>query len=272
MSDTVLIKPSSGWRVVNLKEVWQYRDLLYFLTIRGIKAKYAQSVLGVGWAVVQPLATTIIFTIVFSRIAKVSSDGTPYAVFSYLALWPWIYFSGTLTESAASLVNNSNMITKVYFPRLVLPLAAVFSKLLDFLIGLVVVVCFLVYYHIAPGWGLLLVPILLIQLLCCSLGLGLIFSAMAVQYRDIRYALTFVVQLLMYAAPVVYSTTAVPEEYQLLYSFNPMVGVVEGFRAGFLGRPMPWQWIWPGALSSAVLFAFGLTYFRKMERLFADVA
>jgi len=269
---SIIIQPSSGWKFANLREVWQYKDLLYFLTIRGIKSKYAQSILGVSWAIIQPLFTTLVFTIVFNRLAKVSSDGIPYALFSYLALWPWNYFSGTLTESSNSLITNANMITKVYFPRLVLPLSSVFSKLLDFIIGFIVVIGFLFYYQVVPGLGIVWIPVLIFLLLLTSLGLGLIFSAMAVQYRDVKHAMTFVVQLLMYGAPVVYSTHAIPSQFQFWYSLNPMVGVIEGLRAGFLNRPMPWGWIWPGSIVAVILFLFGLAYFRKMEKNFADVA
>jgi lipopolysaccharide transport system permease protein len=270
--DQTIIRPSSGWKLINLKELWRYRDLLYFLTIRGIKARYAQSILGVSWAIIQPLFTTLVFTIVFGRLAKVSSDGVPYALFSFLGLWPWSYFSATLTESSNSLITNANMITKVYFPRLVLPLSSIFSKLLDFIVAFLAVVAFLIYFRVSPGVGIVWVPLLIIQLLMASLGIGLILSAMAVQYRDVKHAMTFAVQLLMYAAPIVYSTNAVPEEYQVLYSINPMVGVVEGFRAAFLDKPMPWHWIWPGSICSVVLFFYGMMYFRKMERVFADVA
>ncbi len=267
-----VIEPSSGWQLVDFKELWRYKDLLYFLTLRGIKARYAQSILGVSWAIIQPLFTTLVFTIVFGGLARVDSDGIPYTLFSYLALWPWNYFSGTLTESANSLVQNANMITKVYFPRMVLPLSAVLSKLLDFIIAFVVVIGMLGYYQVVPGWGLLVLPLLIIQLLMCSLGVGMTLSAMAVKYRDVKHALTFVVQLLLYAAPVVYSTTAVPEPYQKFYALNPMVGVIEGFRAAFLDRAMPWEWIWPGTIVAFVLFIFGMLYFRRMERIFADVA
>lgn len=257
---------------MDLKEVWRHKDLLYFLTIRGIKAKYAQSILGISWAIIQPLFTALVFTVVFGRLANVGSDGVPYALFSLLALWPWNYFTGTLTESSNSLITNANMITKVYFPRLVLPLSSVFSKLLDFVIAFVVIIFFLFYYQVTPGWGIICLPIFIVQLLFTSLGLGLILSAMAVQYRDVKHAMTFVVQILMYAAPVVYSTHALPEKYQFWYSLNPMVGVIEGFRAAFLDRPLPWQWIWPGSIVAIFLFLYGLLYFRKMERVFADVA
>ncbi|WPR77409.1 ABC transporter permease [Algoriphagus sp. NG3] len=267
-----IIEPSKGWKVIDFEELWRYKDLLYFLTVRGIKARYAQSILGVGWAIIQPLFTTLVFTVVFGGLAKVDSDGMPYILFSYLALWPWNYFSGTLSESANSLVANAGMITKVYFPRLILPLAAIFSKLLDFIISFVVLLVLLIYFKVMPGVGIIWLPILLIQLLMTSLGIGMILSAMAVQYRDVKYALGFIVQLLLYGAPVVYSTTAVPEQYQFLYSLNPMVGVIEGIRAMFLSRPMPWEWIWPGAIVAGLLFVFGLLYFRRMEKVFADVA
>lgn len=267
-----VIQPSKGWQFIDFKELWRYKDLLYFLTVRGIKARYAQSILGIGWAIIQPLFTTLVFTVVFGGLAKVESDGIPYILFSYLALWPWNYFSGTLSESANSLVSNAGMITKVYFPRLILPLAAIFSKLLDFVISFVVLLVLLIYFQVLPGWKMVFLPLLLIQLLACSLGIGMILSAMAVQYRDVKYALGFIVQLLLYGAPVVYSTTAVPDQYQFLYSLNPMVGVIEGIRAMFLNRPMPWDWIWPGAIVALLFFIFGLFYFRRMEKIFADVA
>ncbi len=258
--------------MVDFKELWRYKDLLYFLTLRGIKARYAQSILGVSWAIIQPLFTTVVFTLVFGGLAKVDSDGMPYILFSYLALWPWNYFSGTLTESANSLIQNANMITKVYFPRMVLPLSAILSKMLDFTIAFVVVIFMLIYFKQVPGWGVLFTPLLILQLLLCSLGIGMFLSALAVKYRDVKHALTFLVQLLLYAAPVVYSTSAVPAEYQKFYILNPMVGVIEGFRAAFLNRPMPWEWIWPGSIVAVVVFVFGMMYFRKMERIFADVA
>lgn len=267
-----VIQATKGWQFIDFEELWRYKDLLYFLTVRGIKARYAQSVLGVGWAIIQPLFTTLVFTVVFGGLAKVDSDGMPYVLFSYLALWPWNYFSGTLSESANSLVANAGMITKVYFPRLILPLAAIFSKLLDFMISFVILLVLLIYFKVVPGFGIVFLPLLLIQLLLCSLGIGMVLSAMAVQYRDVKYALGFIVQLLLYTAPVVYSTTAVPEQWQFVYSLNPMVGVIEGIRAMFLDRPMHWEWIWPGAIVGVVLFVFGLFYFRRMEKVFADVA
>lgn len=269
----LIIRPSNGWQLIDWKELFRYKDLLYFLTVRGIKARYAQSVLGVGWAIIQPLFTTIVFTVVFGNLAGISSDGVPYVIFSFSAMVPWNYFSNTLTESSNSLVQNAHMITKVYFPRLVLPLSAAFSKLLDFAIGLIVLAGFMIYFRFVPTIHVLYLPLLILILLMCSLGLGMILSAMAVQYRDVKHAVAFVVQLLLYAAPVVYPTSKVPVAWQFWYSLNPMVGVIEGFRAALLSnQAMPWHWIGTGACVSLLLFIFGAFYFRRMEKIFADVA
>jgi lipopolysaccharide transport system permease protein len=268
-----VIQPTKGWQLINLEELWRYKDLLYFLVIRGIKARYAQSVLGISWAIIQPLFTTLIFTVIFGNVAKISSDGVPYVIFSFAAMVPWTYFSGTLTDSANSLVQNANMISKVYFPRLVLPLSAAFSKLLDFIIGFLVFTGFLFYFKMTPSWEVVFLPLLLLILLMTSLGAGMFLSAMAVQYRDVKHAITFLVQILMYAAPVVYPTSSIPEVYRFWYSLNPMVGVIEGFRSIFLGtQEFPWQLIVPGAFVALILFVFASLYFRKMEKIFADVA
>lgn len=267
-----LIRATKGWQGIDLAELIRYKDLLWFLTLRGIKAKYAQSILGVGWAVIQPLFTTLVFTIVFGNLAKVTSDGLPYFIFSLTGMVCWNYFSGTLTESTNSLVMNANMISKVYFPRLVLPLAAVFSKLLDFIIGMVLLIVFLFLYKIPLTTEVLVLPLLIVLLLMTSIGMGMLLSAMAVQYRDVRHAMMFLTQLLMYAAPVVYPTSSVPEQYQTLYALNPMVGVIEGFRAALIHtRPIPWDFIGLGAMVATIMLVGGALYFRKMERVFADV-
>lgn len=229
--------------------------------------------LGIGWAIIQPLVSAVVFTLVFGRLARVSSDGVPYLIFSFVGLVPWLYFSGTLTESANSLVQNANMITKVYFPRIVLPLAAAFAKILDFAIGFFVIAILLFVYGFAPTIDLVFLPLLVAILLLFSLGAGMTLSAMAIQFRDVKHALTFAVQLLMYAAPVVYPASKVPEKFLSIYSLNPMVGVIEGFRSMLLGtRTMPWQMILIGAGVSFFVFLFGSFYFKKMERVFADVA
>ncbi len=270
---TTVIRPQKGWVPIDIPEIIKYRDLLYFLVVRGIKAKYAQSILGVGWAVLQPLFTTVVFTVVFGNLAKVGSDGVPYVIFSFTAMVPWNYFSGTLTDSSNSLVANASMITKVYFPRVVLPLASIFSRLLDFLIGFIAVGGFMIYYQFIPSLNALFIPLLLIILLLTSIGLGLILSSMAVQYRDVKHVMTFLTSLLMYAAPVVYPASLVPEKWIFLYSLNPMVGVIEGFRSALLGtQPMPWESILWGGLVAIMIFVFGAYYFKKMERVFADVA
>jgi len=272
LSSKIQIRPVSGWQLINWQELVEYRDLLYFLTIRGIKARYAQSVLGVSWAIIQPLFSTVIFTIIFGKLAKVGSDGMPYALFSFTAMVPWNYFSSTLTESANSLVANSNMINKVYFPRLILPLSAAFSKLLDLFIGLAVLGGFMIYFKVVPDVTILLLPVFIAMLLCTSLGIGMVLSAMSVQYRDVKHALTFVVQLLMYAAPVVYPVSIIPEQFRLIYCLNPMVGVIEGFRASVFGNPFPWTYIGMGVPAAIILFIFGAFYFRRMEKNFADLA
>lgn len=270
---SIVIRPTRGWRGINIRELLHYKDLLWFLTVRGIRAKYAQSVLGISWAVIQPLFSTLVFTVIFGRLAKIDSNGVPYFLFSLVALVPWTFFANTLTDSANSLIANSAMINKVYFPRLVLPLSSILSKGVDFIIGFILLICFLIWYQIIPSWEIILLPWLIGVLLMTSLGIGMILSAMAVQYRDVKHAMGFAVQLLMYAAPVVYPTTNVPAAYQFAYSLNPMVGVIEGFRSIFLSTiPFPHEWMLAGTGVSAILFVVGLFYFRRMERIFADVA
>ncbi|MEM6630828.1 MAG: ABC transporter permease [Bacteroidota bacterium] len=270
---TQVIQPTKGWQLIDLNELWHYKDLLYFLTIRGIKAKYAQSVLGVGWAIIQPLVQTLVFTVIFGNLAQMGSDGVPYILFSFCAMVPWTYFSNILTESTNSLVQNKAMLSKVYFPRLVLPLSAVFSKLLDFAIGFLVMLGLFVYYRFIPGTEVAIFPLLLLILIMTSLGTGMILSAMAVQYRDIQYAMSFMVRILMYSVPVVYSISIIPEKYLYFYALNPMVGVIEGMRAAFLGtKEIPWDLIGIGGIVALILFIFGAFYFRRMEKSFADIA
>jgi lipopolysaccharide transport system permease protein len=268
-----VIEPKSGWRLIDFKELWQYRDLFYFLVWRSVKARYAQSTIGIGWAVIQPLFSMLVFTIVFGRLAKISSDGVPYAVFSFAALVPWTYFANALSESTASLVTNSNLLSKVYFPRLILPLSSVLAKLVDFSIAMVLLLGLLVFYGMMPNWGVLALPLLIVLMMLTAAGLGMWLTSLSVQYRDVNYAIGFIVQLLMYSAPVVYPASLIPEKYQLLYALNPMVGVIEGFRSALLGtRPMPWHFLAMGTITALAVAITGALYFRRKERLFADVA
>ena len=268
-----VIEPSSGWRLVDFRELYRYRDLLYFLTFRSIRVLYAQSAIGIGWAVLQPLCSMIVFTVVFGLFAGIKSDGMPYAIFSMAALVPWTYFSNALLEASNSLVNQSQMITKVYFPRVILPLSAVLAKLIDFSIAMVMLAILLAWYRVVPTWNILFLPLLVVIMVVAAAGLGMWLTALAIHYRDVKHALNFITQLIMYASPVVYSATIVPAKWQLYYALNPMVGVIEGFRAALLGtRAMPWDWIAVGSLTAAALLVSGLLFFRHQERLFADVA
>ncbi|MCC6493232.1 MAG: ABC transporter permease [Pirellulales bacterium] len=268
-----VIEPRSGWRLVDWREIVEYRDLFMFLTWRSVKARYAQSAIGIGWAVIQPVISMLLFTLVFGKLAKLTSDGVPYALFSLTALVPWTYFSGALNDSATSLVSNANMISKVYFPRLILPIAAVLSRLIDFAIASTILAGMMLWFGRAPSWGVLAIPVLVLLMMTTAAGMGMWLTALAIQYRDVKHAMSFIVQFLMYAAPVVYSITLVPEEYRLYYAAYPMVGVIEGFRSALLAtRPMPWDLLAVSTASAAALALSGCLYFRRRERIFADVA
>lgn len=270
----VVIEPHTGWRGVDWKELREYRDLLIFMTLRNIKVRYAQSAIGVGWAVIQPVASMLVFTVIFGKLVGVKTDGEiPYSVFTFTALVPWTYFANCLTDSAASMVSNAGIISKIYFPRLILPAAVIGAKLVDFCIALVILAILMATYGVVPGAYIVVLPLLIVIMTVTAAGLGLWLTALAIQYRDISYGMQFAVQLLMYAAPVVYPASLVPEKYQLLYALNPMVGVIEGFRAALLSsRPMPWDLIGIGAAVATVLFIIGISYFRRKEHVFADVA
>ena len=270
---TTYIEPRAGWQVIDLRAIWAYRDLLYFLSLRGIKIKYAQSILGVGWAVINPLVQALLFTVIFGNLAQIGSDGVPYVLFSFTALVAWTYFSGILTDATSSLLSNRAMLSKVYFPRLILPLSAVISKLVDFAVALLVLIGLLVYYRMLPSADIVWLPLLLLILILTSIGMGSFLSALAIQYRDVNYAMQFVVRLLMYLAPVVYPVTTIPEAYRGLYALNPMVGVIEGIRSMLLGtRDFPWSWVLTGLGTSLIIFFIGCFFFQRMERHFADIA
>lgn len=270
---TLHIRPPSGWQLFDWRELWHYRDLLYFLVWRDIKTRYAQSVLGVGWAIIQPVFSMIVFTIVFGGLAKVSSDGVPYAIFSYTALVPWTYFANSLTGSTNSMVKSASMISKVYFPRLVLPLSEVLGKLIDFSIALLLLFGLMAWFQQMPTIWVLALPLLALLMVLTAAGMGMWLTALAIQYRDVSYGLNFGVQLLMYAAPVVYPASLVPDAYRLLYGLNPMAGVIEGFRSALLAtNPMPWDLLAVGSVTAVLLFISGMLYFSRMEQFFADVA
>jgi lipopolysaccharide transport system permease protein len=277
-----VIEPTSGWRLVNWHELYAYRDLLRFLTWRAIKVRYAQSAVGIGWAIIQPLFQMITFTLVFGRLARLDSDGVPYASFSLVALVAWTFFSSGVINGANSLVSNAHMISKIYFPRLVLPLADVASKLFDLGIATALALAVLPLLGWQPNAGVLMIPVLIVLMTAATLACGLWLSALAIQFRDVNHAITFIVQIMMYASPVVYPTSLLPETYevggftlapQTIYALNPMVGVIEGLRSALLGtRPMPYEWIALGTLTSSIILVTGALYFRSRERLFADVA
>jgi lipopolysaccharide transport system permease protein len=268
----VRIRPSRGWKAVELRELWCYRELLYFLTLRDIQLRYKQTALGVAWAVIQPLLTMAVFTIFFGKLGGLPSDGKPYALFVLAALLPWQLFSYALTQSSQSLANEQRLITKVYFPRLIVPLASVLSGVVDFLVAFALMLGGMVLFGVKPGWGIVTVPGFALFALVAALAVGLWLSALNVQYRDVRYTLPFLTQFWMFLTPVAYPASLVPAAYRPLYGVNPMAGVVEGFRWALLGTEVPdWALMAVSGGVVVVLFAGGLFYFRWLEKTFADV-
>ena len=268
-----VIEAHRGWRAIDWTELRQYSDLFRFLIWREIKVRYAQSAIGIGWAIIEPVSSMLVFTIIFGQLVKVSSEGAPYAVFSFAALVPWTYFCNATVDGVNCLITEANMLRKIYFPRMLLPLSAVCAKLVDFGLAMLVLFGLMAWYKIFPNWFVLFLPLLVILMVLTAAGVGILLTALAVQYRDVKHAMSFLVRILMYAAPVVYPASLIPERYQLLYALNPMVGVIEGFRAILLStRAMPWDLLAVGTVSAVFLAAFGLIYFRSRERLFADVA
>ena len=266
-----IIRPHSGWEWIDFRELARYRDLLFFLVWRDIKVLYAQTVLGFLWAILNPLIQIAIFTVIFGRVANIETEGIPYVLFVSVAIVPWTYMSDAMTQSSQSLVAEQSMLGKVYFPRLIYPLTPVLAKLVDFTIALLLVVAVLVYYGVRPTWNLLWLPLFFVWMLMIPAGVGLWLSALAIRFRDVKFAMQFGIRMLLYTTPVLYSASAIPADYRLFYSINPLVGVIEGIRASLLGMDMPWMYILPGAVSVFVLFGGGLMYFRRMERVFVDV-
>lgn len=267
-----VIQPSKGWVSLKLRDLWEYRELLFFLTWRDIKIRYKQTALGAVWAILQPVMTMVIFTIFFGRVAKISSEGIPYPLFSFAALLPWQLFARALTESSNSLVANQRLISKVYFPRLVIPISAILAGLVDFGIAFVVLIGMMFYYGVVPTAAVLSLPFFLLLAVVTALAAGLWFSALNVEYRDVRHTMPFLVQFWLFATPIAYPSSLVPEKWRLLYGLNPLAGVVEGFRWALLGQkgglgPM----VAVSALAVCVLLIAGLVYFQRMEKTFADV-
>lgn len=266
-----IIRPSQGWVSLKLHELWEYRELLYFLTWRDVKVRYKQTALGAAWAIIQPLFTMVVFSLFFGRLAGIPSDGVPYPIFSYTALLPWSYFAQALTQSSNSLVGSANLLSKVYFPRLVIPLSAVLGGVLDFAIAFVVLLGMMVFYQIAPTPAIALLPLFLLLALVTALGVGLWLSALNVEYRDVRYTLPFLTQFWLFATPVAYPSSLLSEPWRTIYGVNPMVGVVEGFRWALLGTNPPGPMLLVSAAVAIALLVSGAFYFRRMERTFADV-
>ena len=265
------IKPISGWQAIDFKELKDYRDLFFFMVWRHIKVMYAQTILGFSWAIFQPLIQIVIFSIVFGKVAKVPTDDTPYFLFSTVAIIPWTYMSQAMSLSSQSLIQGQHMLGKIYFPRLIFPVTPVFAKLIDFAISVLLLIAVLLYYRILPSWNVLYLPLFIVVMMCISAGVGMWTSALAIRFRDVKHAMPFVLRMLIYSAPIVYSASQIPAPYRIIYSMNPIVGVIEGFRSCLLGKPMPWIYIWPGIISAALIFITGAMYFKRMERIFVDV-
>ena len=277
VSKIKIIKAKKGWELIDWKELYEYKDLFYFLVLRDVKSIYKQTVLGFFWAIIRPVFSMIIFSAVFGGLAKIPSDGVPYPIFSYAALIPWTYFSTTMTFSSQSLIAGTGIITKVYFPRLIIPLVPVLSKMVDFLISFVIYFILMAWYGFIPTSNIVWIPILIVLMMLASSEIGMWLSALAIQYRDIPHGIQFLSQILLYAAPVVWPISLISEKFgqniKLIYGLYPMAGVIEGFRSALIGHnAMPWDLIGMGAISSLFLFFTGAFYFKKKERIFAAVA
>jgi len=271
ISPTLTICPPRKWVPVDLHELWNYRELLISFTMRDIKIRYKQTALGFAWAIIQPLFMMVIFTVIFGGFAQIPSDGVPYPLFSFAALLPWMLFSEGLTRSTTSMVINSNIMTKVYFPRLIMPISGILSPLVDFLVSMVILIIMMAYYGFVPTLNVVFLPLFIILALATSLGVGLWLSALNVRYRDFQYTVPFLIQIWMYASPVVYPASMIPESIRYLYGLNPMVGVIEGFRWALLGTDIPGSIILLSVVVVIILVVSGMFYFRRMEQYYADI-
>jgi len=266
-----LIEPRRGWNMLNWRELWAYRELLWVLTARDVKVRYKQTVLGAAWAVIRPLLTMVIFSIVFGQLAKMPSDGYPYPVFVYAALLPWTFFSAAITSSGQSLVGSANLVSKVYFPRLIIPLSSIGAGLVDLAIATVVLLAMMAWYGVGFTWNLLAAPLLLAGVVFVALGVGTLLSALTVAYRDFTHLTPFLVQIWMYITPVIYPVALVPEQWRWLLYVNPMTGLIEAFRSAFLGKPFDVGGIGLSFAVALAIFALGVAYFERVERRFADI-
>jgi lipopolysaccharide transport system permease protein len=267
----VTIEPNKDWSAIELRDLWAFRELLYFLTWRDVKVRYKQTELGIAWAIIQPLLTMLIFTIFFGRLAGVPSDNIPYPIFAYAGLLPWTFFANAIGNSGNSLVGNANLITKVYFPRVIIPGAAVMAGLVDFAIAFVILILLMIYYGVMVTWSVLMFPLLVVLTTLLALGLGMWLSALNVKYRDVRFALPFLIQLWMFVSPVIYPASFLPAKLRWLLSLNPMTGIIEGYRSSLFGHHFNWIAL---AVSTAITFGvlvYSSIAFRRMERSFADI-
>jgi len=266
-----VIEPARGWRMLDWRELWAYRELLWVLTLRDIKVRYKQTVLGAGWAILRPFITMVIFSVVFGQLAKMPSDGYPYPVFVYAALLPWTFFAAAIGTSGGSLVGSSHLVSKVYFPRLIIPLSSVGAGLVDLLISTGILLLMMLYYGVGWSWNLLAAPLLLLFVIFTALGVGTLLSALTVAYRDFTHLTPFMVQIWMYITPVIFPVSLVPERWQWLLYINPMTGLIEGFRSAFLGKPFDMSGLGISFAIAVAIFLIGVAYFEKVERRFADI-
>ncbi len=272
IAPTVVIEPRRGLFDLDLKAIWEYRELLYFMVWRDLKVRYKQTIIGVAWVILQPLLTMVVFTLVFGKFAKIPSDGLPYSIFAYSALLPWNLFAHSLSRGGASIVGNSNLISKIYFPRLILPISGTLSPLVDFAIAFVILIGMMIWFSTMPSWGVFALPLFMLLAILTALAVGLWLAALNVRYRDVGHAIPFMVHLWMFASPVAYPVSLIPEQWRLLYSLNPMAGVIEGFRWALLGKESPDFVVM--IISSLMVLAIlipGLLFFRRTERTFADI-
>jgi lipopolysaccharide transport system permease protein len=267
----IAIEAGRGWAGLDLRDLWLHRDLFFFLIWRDVKVRYKQTVLGAAWAILQPFLTMVVFTLFFGRLAKVPSDGIPYPIFAYAGLLPWTFFSNAITASSNSLVGNASLITKVYFPRMVIPAAAVGAGLVDLAIAALILVVMMAYYGFGLGWSaLMLIPLVLLTALL-ALGVGMWMSGLNVKYRDVRYALPFCVQLWMYATPIIYPISFIPERWRWVLVLNPLTGIIDGYRSALFSRPVPWSELTVSTFLTLLFLVYAAYSFKRMERDFADV-